>query len=445
MKLEETQSIEKGSSKSTSRREPHVFVIGNLSPSTLGAQRYSLRGVREVVFGRGESGHEREGETLRISIPDPCMSSQHARLSRRVASNVLEDLDSKNGVFVAGTRIDNAILKGGDVFELGDTFFVFFPLLPTSTNCPSSAAASNHAGPSGFQTLVPSLGLEFTLLEKVAKSTAPVMLNGPTGSGKELVARAVHEASGRTGAFVAINCGAIPSTLMESELFGHAKGAFSGAQSDHKGFLEASSGGTLFLDELVELPHAAQVALLRALEEQEVTLVGTTKPRPIDLRVLSATHVDAITVSSVREDLYSRLRGFDLTLPPLRERLPDIGTIILSLLRRLDPPGYEKIVFEREAYRTLLMHPWPRNIRELEKSLETAVALADGHEITREHLRLRDAPRSGEDEERRAKITSLLQENEGNITRVAEAMGKKRQQVQKWLKRYEINPGDYRK
>jgi two-component system response regulator PilR (NtrC family) len=219
------------------------------------------------------------------------------------------------------------------------------------------------------------------MIERLAHSMAPVAIYGESGSGKELAARAIHDSSSRrVGAFVAVNCGAIPETLMEAEFFGYRKGAFTGADRDRDGFFQAASGGTLFLDEMAELPLAMQVKLLRAIQERRVRKVGATAEEAVDVRIVSATHQDlAALVASgrFRQDLYYRLNVIELRVPALRERLDDIGMLTESILRKIaERTGTAAARLSPAAIDALRRHRFPGNVRELENILERAVALA---------------------------------------------------------------------
>jgi DNA-binding NtrC family response regulator len=229
----------------------------------------------------------------------------------------------------------------------------------------------------------PMLGL-FGRIARVGRSPAPVLITGETGTGKELVARAVHEASGRTP-FLAVNCGAIPQHILESELFGHAKGSFTGATSDKRGLFEAASGGTLFLDEIGELPLSLQPKLLRAIESGEVRRVGEVDSRRIDLRILAATHRDlaaGVEEQQFREDLYWRLRVLHLEIPPLRERAADIPLLVDVFLDRLATrAGRKGVRVTREATDALARYDWPGNVRQLRNTLEAALTFAESDEI----------------------------------------------------------------
>ena len=230
-------------------------------------------------------------------------------------------------------------------------------------------------------------------IHRVAGTDATVLILGESGTGKELVARAIHNQSVRAeGPFVAVNCAAIPDTLIESELFGHEKGAFTGAVRRHTGLVESADGGTLFLDEVGELPASAQARLLRVLQEQEVRHVGSNKTKHVNARVLAATHRDLPTMiqaGSFREDLFYRLRVVDIQIPPLRERGDDLAELAEYLLSKaLQKTGRTSVEFGDDAMEAMDHHQWPGNVRELQNAIERAVILCEGAEITAEHLGL---------------------------------------------------------
>jgi len=242
----------------------------------------------------------------------------------------------------------------------------------------------------------------FARVHKVAPTDATVLVRGESGTGKELVARAIHEQSPRRDApLVAVNCAAIPEGLIESELFGHEKGAFTGAQSTHTGLVEAANGGTMFLDEVGELPPAAQARLLRVLQESEVRRVGSTRSRRVSVRVIAATHRDLLQMvkeGAFRNDLYFRLRVFEIVLPPLRERGRDMEELAAHLLRRAESRfGKTGLALTDDAWAAVRAHHWPGNVRELDNAIERAVILCDTGRITPELLALNDATRSSED------------------------------------------------
>ncbi len=226
----------------------------------------------------------------------------------------------------------------------------------------------------------------FELIAQVAETKTNVLVYGESGTGKELVARAIHEQGDRHGEpFVAINCGAIPENLLESELFGHTRGAFTGAVQNKEGLFEAASGGTLFLDEIAELSPALQVKLLRALQEKTIRRVGDTVDRKVDVRIVSATNrrlEEEVAAGRFREDLYYRLNVIQLTLPPLRERSEDIPLLVQHFVRRYSEELGKRIDgMDAEAYEVLARYPFPGNVRELENLIERAVALSRGPTI----------------------------------------------------------------
>ena len=239
----------------------------------------------------------------------------------------------------------------------------------------------------------PSMLEMFNLMEAAAASPSiSVLIEGETGAGKELVARAIHRTSARaSGMFVALNCAAIPEGLIESELFGHRRGAFTGAVADQLGHFRAASGGVLFLDEIGDMPLAMQAKLLRAIEDQEVTTVGETRPRKIDVRLLAATNRDlgaAIKQGSFRPDLYYRLNAFRIRVPPLRHRRQDIPSLAKLFLERAAQRHRKRVdAFTPEVVELLTNAEWPGNVRQLQNEIEFAVAVAhDGHTIALRHL-----------------------------------------------------------
>jgi two-component system, NtrC family, response regulator PilR len=236
------------------------------------------------------------------------------------------------------------------------------------------------------------------MIGRVARSQAPVHICGESGTGKELVARLIHDSGARReGPFVAVNCGAIPTELMESELFGHKRGSFTGAVADKPGLIQSAEGGTLFLDEVADLPLHMQVKLLRVVQEKTVRPVGEAREATVDVRILSATHknlADLVAQGLFREDLYYRINVIELRVPALRERSGDIGEIADAILERLaHRTGTEAPELSAEALLLLQGYPFPGNVRELENVLERAITLCTGGAITPEHIRLRSGAR----------------------------------------------------
>ena len=293
------------------------------------------------------------------------------------------------------------------------------------------------------------------MVDKVARSEAPVLLTGESGTGKELIARALHERSGRArGPFVAINCGAIPENLLESELFGHEKGAFTGAHALNKGKVEYADGGTLLLDEIGEMPLQLQVKLLRFLQERTIERVGGHKPIEVDVRVVSATNIDlqeAITAKVFREDLYFRLNTVQLHLPPLRDRGNDAVLIAKAVVNRYEEENNTKVNLTREAIDAISAYDWPGNVRELENRLHRALIVATSERITPADLELsgrEEGPtsldlRAARERVEREVIVKALEKQNGNVSRASVELGTSRPTLHHLLNKYKINAKDY--
>jgi two-component system response regulator HydG len=301
----------------------------------------------------------------------------------------------------------------------------------------------------------PAMKRVLDLVRRVAPSEATVLLQGESGTGKELVARMIHTRSARAGRpFVAIDCGALPEALLESELFGHAKGAFTGAVQTKRGLFEEADGGTVLLDEIGELPQPLQVKLLRVLQEQTIRPVGTNAHVKIDIRVIAATNRDLaarVKERAFREDLFYRLNGIVVEMPPLRDRAEDVIPLALHFMRTFsDRLGKHVSRISPDAVELLLRHPWPGNVRELEKAVERAVVLASGDEIVSEDLppALRGKPDAAAGESRgrtladveKAHILATLHEHGWNQARAAEELGISRSTLWRKLRDYGIHP-----
>ncbi len=422
----------------------YIGVAGDapLTPS----MRVSLVGVDRVELGRGDTrgsvtSTAAGAHTLAMTLADARLSHRHARMSRMGTAWVIEDLGSKNGTWVAGERITRRVLADGEGIVVGHTALVY---RETGGEAGSAAAAATELA--GLSTLSPALAQRFAELARAAASAVPIELTGESGTGKELVARAVHELSQRAGAFVAVNCGALPPTLIEAELFGHRRGAFTGASADRPGFIRSADGGTLFLDEIAELPAAAQAALLRVLQEHEVVPIGADRPVSVDLRVITASHkrLDAeVEAGRFRADLRARLLGAGIELPPLRERREDLGAIVATLLARLAPG--RAVTFAGDAVAALYAYAWPLNIREVERALAAALAMASDR-IELRHLPggLQAPTRAAapvaidpglSDDELRVVLTASIERHDGNLAAVARELGKDRTQIRRWMKR----------
>jgi DNA-binding NtrC family response regulator len=441
--------------------EPVLVLALECSRPAALSTRHRLAGLSAINLGRGsERRIERTASELTIRVPDRWMSSRHARIEHSFGRWILVDSESKNGSTVDGLSTRRAVLTDGSLIELGHTMFLFFEKMPLEGDEPVDVDLAGAAREiAGLATLSPELARELSRLRQVAASEISVLLEGESGTGKEVLARAIHALSGRKGAFVAVNSGALPDHLVESELFGYRKGAFSGAAADQLGLVRAADGGTLFLDEIGDLPAASQAALLRVLQEREVTPVGGTRPVSIDLRVVAATHRDLdemVGAGTFRHDLYARLAGFRMDVPAIAYRRTDLGLLIGLLHGRIfrEPAGAHP-GFDIEAARLLFRYPWPLNVRELEQALATASVLAGTGPVLPEHLpdsvrtgRAPGAPRpivlSELDQQQRDALVAALREHLGNISAVARALAKDRKQIQRWIKRFGLDATEYR-
>ncbi len=336
-------------------------------------------------------------------------------------------------------------------------------------------AAAGPGSAEAFHNLIgksPRMREAFTLLEKAAGLDITVLLLGETGTGKELAARAIHYHSARRERrFVPVNCGALPAELVESELFGHARGAFTGAAAAKPGLFEEAAGGTLFLDEVGELPLPAQVKLNRALQEKEIRRVGDNQAVPVDVRVIAATHRDLreeIRAGRFREDLFYRLHVFPVTLPPLRDRMEDVPLLAAHFLTKHARALRRELAgFEPEALQRLAAYPWPGNVRELENAVERAVAVSTDDRVRMAdlpaevlggggaasppldpaalaQLPYREAVEKARDRTSREYLVALLAEFGGNVTRAAERAGLERESLHRLLRKHGIKSDDFK-
>ena len=318
-----------------------------------------------------------------IVIADDYMSARHCELYCDPAGYVLRDLGSTNGTFVNGLQIKELHLEDGTEITCGTTKFVFAPAQRAARGPRRYPWSGNLLGTSpAFERLTQQI-------ERVAALPQNVFIHGETGTGKELVAAALHELSLRKERpLIALNCGAISKELMESELFGHEKGAFTGAQQRRIGAFELANGGTLFLDEVGELPLELQPKLLRVLETGRFRRVGGRDELKVDVRVFSATHrdlADAIRMGRFREDLYYRLYILPVELPALRERLDDVAVLVEFFVAQACP-AERPVDVSRDVYTLLKQHNWPGNIRELRNLVYRALAFCDGTLLKAEHF-----------------------------------------------------------
>ncbi len=310
----------------------------------------------------------------------------------------------------------------------------------------------------------PPMRSVYTMVEKIASTPATVLINGESGTGKELIARSIHEHSDRAdGPFVAINCGAIPETLLESQLFGHVKGSFTGADREHNGFCMQAEGGTIFLDEIGETPHAIQVKLLRMLQEREIYPVGSSKPIKVNLRVVAATNrnlEEEVANGNFRIDLFYRLNVIPLNLPALRERLDDIPLLVDHFLRRCCPNEYQGnlgSMIHDSALKALQAYDWPGNVRELENVIERASIIRDSQLIMTNDLPLEMQDGNGKegiignmtvgghitlDELEKAHILALLDNTNGARKQTSEILGINASTLYRKLKKYGVQDPD---
>ncbi|MBL8947690.1 MAG: sigma 54-interacting transcriptional regulator [Myxococcales bacterium] len=418
-------------------------------PSTLPVAPRPDAAIRRVLVIAGERvsthplpehGQIRigRGDDVELRIDDPSVSREHAHLFLEKGKPVVvADAGSSNGTRVRGKALvagQKVAIAPGETFEVGSALL----MLQSPAEAEHVQAARGEGG--GLVIEDRTMAGIHALAERVAKSSISVLLLGETGVGKDVLARRIHAMSPRVDKpFLALNCGALSEQLLESELFGHERGSFTGAVEAKQGLLESADGGTVFLDEVGELPMSVQVKLLRVLEERQVRRVGGLKARAFDVRFLAATNRDlggAVQGGSFRADLFYRLNGIALVIPPLRQRTGEIA----ELARRFVDEASGRAertpvpVITPEALAWLVGHHWPGNIRELQNTMERAVLLCTGDEITLEHLPPSVGPagqaRVGQDgrgdadaDPERQKILDALEQCAGNQTRAARMLG----------------------
>jgi DNA-binding NtrC family response regulator len=460
----------------------HLYSILNCECLDAGASRYNLDSIHGVKLGRGDragSTRNEDASELSVQLVDGSVSREHARLFVQDGAWVVQDLGSKNGTWVNGRRVDGSTpVAPGAIIEVGNTFLTL--RLSTAPQLADAVNVRAESRPRGLVTMIPELVDVFQRLDVFAGSNrGQVSILGESGVGKEVLARAYHELTDRPGAFNAVNCAALPDGLVETELFGHRKGAYSGASSDSLGLVRAADGGTLFLDEIGDLPLLAQAKLLRVLEAREVMPVGASKAVPVDVRVVCATHrnlTEMVAKGTFRHDLLARLKDFVLELPPLRERTEDIGLLVSTAIGELAGGKAKRIRLSASAARLILMHRWPENIRELKRDIQRAIPYAKDDTIDAADLPAdRAAPRMSarprtpphgslapeplmppipdppppgldvHDLQLRAKVVRLLHENFGNVTKVANLLGKNRSHMHEVLKKLSVDPEKYRR
>src|SRR5512141_2266439 len=358
----------------------------------------TVRRVRKgklVVVAGADQGKEIEVAKPRVTggrsiisdlvVQDKAVSGTHFEVSARDDGYRLRDLNSRNGIFVGDLRIREVYLRPNTVFRIGHTNIQF-----QSTQDVVEIELSKKDRFDMMLGASPAMREIFAHLEKVAPSELTCLITGETGTGKEMVARALHNASGRKSKpFVVLECGSIPRELIESTLFGHEKGSFTGAHAQHDGCFMQANGGTIFLDEIGELDITLQPKLLRVLEQREIKRVGGDRTYKVDVRVLAATNRDLreeVNKSTFREDLYFRLSVVHVELPPMRERREDIPALANHFLREVGARRGMTMTWSQDAIAALVSHSWPGNVREMRNVVERAAALSDGPVITRTDL-----------------------------------------------------------
>jgi transcriptional regulator with GAF, ATPase, and Fis domain len=363
---------------------------------------YELPSHGSIVLGRSEKSN--------LRIDDPSITRRHARL--HIGAQIeIEDLGSVNGTRVRNERIEpgrRVLIHRGEAFRLGSALLVIQAVdeMPPPSSGPISEDVATRRDLTGTGTghgpgqrararIVqdPAMHAVYELVDRVAVGNINVLIVGETGVGKELIAERVHEQSRRrTRPFLRLNCAALAESLLEAELFGFERGAFTGAVQAKPGLLEAVNGGTLFLDEVGEMPLALQAKMLRVLESQQVLRVGGLAPRAVDVRFVAATNLDLeeqVRVGRFREDLYYRLNGALIAVPPLRERASEIEPLATEFIREAcEDLGRSPLTLTRESLLVLHGYTWPGNVRELKNFIERAVLVASGNEVLSEHFPL---------------------------------------------------------
>jgi len=402
---------------------------------------YHIGGASEIRIGRDRRNA--------IILPHTTVSRHHANLLRQGPRYLLMDRSS-NGTFVNGEKVDNLLIDPGTEIHMGPFRLILteeeipFWTKPTEER-PSTGASLARTALVGSS---PEMAKLLQAIEKMAPSHATALIMGETGTGKELVARALHDLSGRAAAsFVAINCGAISPELVESELFGHEKGAFTGAGSERKGAFEQADGGTLFLDEIGELSLDLQPKLLRVLESGEIRRVGAQNAIKVDVRVVAATHRNLKAEAQkgrFRSDLLYRLYVFPLLVPPLRVRKEDVPELAEHFYG-------DRRSFTGPAMKRLMDHSWPGNVRELKNVLERARILTGGGKIGPEDLICLDESPLSEmtptdplpetfEEVEKLYYTRALERSDGSIRAAARSLGIPKSTLYDRLKRYGLSP-----
>ncbi|MFH1874544.1 MAG: sigma 54-interacting transcriptional regulator [Pseudomonadota bacterium] len=381
-------------------------------------------------------------DNCEICINDDFVSRRHCRLINNDKGLMLIDLGSTNGTFLDGVRIEQMRLPEKGCFQIGKTVINYHLECATEALKPiQEVKLGNMFGQSLTMREV------FALIEQVAPSEATVLITGESGTGKDLVARLLHEHSERTDkSFVSVNCGALPATLIESQLFGHEKGAFTGATERAIGLFEQAQGGTIFLDEIGEMPLELQTRLLQVLENRQIRRLGGKQDIDVNFRLIAATNQDLqkmVAGKTFRQDLFYRLYVVPIQLKPLREREGDVELLAKKFIKDFTPPG-KNISLAKDAQEKLLAHNWPGNVRELKNVIQRAVLLTSNAKITAADIVFAPldmeafAQVSLESTERNA-IVSALHEFKGNQSQAAKKLGIARTTLSAKVARFGIN------
>jgi hypothetical protein len=394
-------------------------------------------GVRSVLLEPGHCLKVGSARSVDVRIHDRSVSGRHCVIRADSYGVRVEDAGSKNGVYVGGARVSSATLLAPlSSFVIGRTTITI--------RCVAAVDLGGSDQP------VPGLIGDSAPMRRVArevrryaKMRGPVLLQGESGTGKDVVARCLHHLSGRQGTYVPLNAGALPETLADAELFGHCRGAFTGAVASRQGAFQQADRGTLFLDEIAELIPAIQVKLLRVVEDGCVRPVGGTRPVQVDVRVVAATWAplaQRVEEGRFREDLYHRLTLGVIELPPLRHRRSDIPALSHMWLTRLcDELGPKRL--SSSALARLVAHCWPGNVRELAGVLYRAALASDGVLIAAEHVQVGMLePRRSQSKVRPLDARKLLEQHSGNISAASRAAGVARSTFRAWLERSERSP-----
>lgn len=436
------------------RVRPFLYLVAEGERPLVGGARFALQGLDEVLIGRSEDGPGRQvaRETvagtsrLTVRIGGEYHSKDHAVLRRNGDEWAVKDLGSRNPALVNGVPAkEQARLDAGDVISIGRMFFIF-DFAETDEGVGDLDLEDISRAPAGFLTLLPSYAEKVTRLRREAPRTTSITLVGETGTGKEIIAEAIHAVSGRRGPYLAVNCGAIPRDLIQSELFGSVKGGYTGAQ-DRNGYLRDAHLGTLLLDEIKAAPDEVQVSLLRGIQDRAVTPLGGTRRLPVDVRFICATQeslAELVKAGRFREDLRQRIEAFRFELPPLRARREDIGIFTATKLRSMGLTEKDSVKLTAKALWKIFRYHWPGNIRELAQKIDVSWGGAKKGEIDGSDL---PAPATKADTSGpniRKEIIGHLQATRGNVAEAAQRMGRSRWFVYEQLRKLRLDPESFR-